>query len=105
MANDLAMFFLEEGKVLSLTEYKNRNPVPYPVGLLSNIFGSYPRAVNYAKFTNKEGFKELEKGPKKADTKKVEPKKDELKKDEPKKDELTKIAEQGKGASSAPKGK
>ena len=60
MAKNLAMFFLEHGSVMSEDEYFSTNPVPYPRATLRNIFGSYPRAVNYAKFACKEAFAEME---------------------------------------------
>lgn len=69
MALDLAMLFLEQGKVLDATEYKGLNPVPVSLGTLKSIFGSYPRAVNYAKFSNPEAFDELNSKPKKVEKK------------------------------------
>ena len=79
MAEELAMFFLEKGKVLTETEYYNSNPVPFPRGFLRSVFGSYPRAVNYAHFVCKEAFEEIESNSKpKPEPKAEEPKEDAL---------------------------
>jgi hypothetical protein len=59
MSEKLIMFFMEKGKVLTVEEYMKLNPVPYPIHTLKQYFGSYPRAVNYAKFACKDAFAEI----------------------------------------------
>ena len=73
MAEALAMFFAEQGKVLSEHDYFNTNPVPYPRATLRSIFGSYPRAVNYARFVCPDLFKEFEQTKKEPSKPKVDP--------------------------------
>lgn len=82
---DIAMKFLEEGKVLSRGEYDRCGTVPVRTALIIGQFGSWARMVNLMRANMPEVFAEIEANQMRAEIPEVE--------EEAKKDPLEALAD------------